>query len=193
MGKDIESIDLIIKNISIHYRYKNILVLTQPADGVCVRAIDKRWSDISVFDNDFFVASSPKSKIENIIPGSNTSLPLTVLFGSEPPHDWCYYYEKADLARQQGKWPEVIKLAEQAQKQSLSPNDQIEWMPFLQAYAVAGDMKNVKQLSTRINTEPFYKRQACDILHGMAAAGYPLSMEMQSFADKLFCSKGDGD
>jgi len=69
----------------------------------------------------------------------------------------------------------------------LQPNDQIEWMPFLQASAFLGDEKQVKQISTRINVETFYKQQACQNLQTMAAHGYALSPGMDAFIADLFC------
>jgi len=31
-------------------------------------------------------------------------------------HGWCYYYQKANLARQQGDWEQVIALGREAEK-----------------------------------------------------------------------------
>jgi hypothetical protein len=60
-------------------------------------------------------------------------------------------------------------------------------MPFLQAYAFLGDQKQVKVVSTRINTEPFYKQQACMNLSAMATHRFPLPSNMQSYVNELFC------
>jgi hypothetical protein len=60
-------------------------------------------------------------------------------------------------------------------------------MPFLQAYAFSGNEKQVKQISTRINTVPYYKIQACQALRAMDKNGYALSPAMRLYADKLFC------
>jgi hypothetical protein len=68
----------------------------------------------------------------------------------------------------------------------LRPDDPIEWMPFLQAYMIAGDEKQVKILSTRLNTEPFYQHQACMTLNAMVTENL-LSSEMQNRANELFC------
>ena len=186
-SKDYHKIDLIVKNTSTNYNYKNILVLTQPSAQSCLHAIDNRWTNLSTADGAYVIAGASKSNIENIIPDSDFPFPPEVLFGSEPPHKWCYFYQKADLARQIGDWDQVIAIYEEAEKKELHPNDQIELMPFLQAYAYRGDLNAVKQLSTRINTEPFYKEQACTILREMGMHGYPLSTESQLNADKLFC------
>jgi len=42
------------------------------------------------------------------------ALPPAAVFGDEPVHGWCYYFEKAELARQQGDWQQVAALGEQA-------------------------------------------------------------------------------
>ena len=41
------------------------------------------------------------------------------MFGSEPPHLWCYYFEKADLARQLQDWQSVLQLEKQARARGL--------------------------------------------------------------------------
>jgi hypothetical protein len=60
-------------------------------------------------------------------------------------------------------------------------------MPFLQAQAYLGDLQQVKELSTRINTEKLYKQQACQNLAAMPSHGYPLSAAMESYVNDLFC------
>jgi len=185
--RDFEQIDLIIKNTVTTYNYKNLLILSQPSEAACVHAIDPRWPNISIDDQPFIHASFQNSKIENIITNAELpSLPAYAL-GTELPHAWCYYFQKADLARQQGDWQMVMQLGDEAQRLSLHPNDQIEWLPFLQAYAILGDQKKVKEISTRINAEPFYQRQACESLNALTTHGYVLSPETQNKVNELFC------
>ena len=82
---------------------------------------------------------------------------------------------------------DFARLGEEAQGLNFNPNNQIEWMPFLQAYAFLGKDKQVKVLSTRINAEPFYRQLACKNLGAMTEHGYPLATEMQTYVDELFC------
>ena len=185
--RDFQQTDLIIKNTSITYNYKDLLILSQPSEAACVHAIDARWRELSLFDQPFLYASFQNSKIENIVPTGEAPLPPRYSFGLEPPHEWCYYYQKADLARQQDDWQKVFALGEEARKLGLQPNDQMEWMPFLQAYAIMNDLKQVKAISTRINTENLYRDQACQNLKALASYGQPLSPEMQNSIDKFFC------
>ena len=97
------------------------------------------------------------------------------------------FYQKAELARQQGDWQQVAQLGDEAQKLGLHPGDQIEWMPFLQAYALLDELKQVREIAKRINTESFYQDQACQNLEALAVHGYPLSAGMQTKVDELFC------
>jgi hypothetical protein len=186
-SKSFEQTDLVIKFVHTVTDYKNQLIITQPSQDSCVHALDPRWPDLSVSDQPFVHAAYQNSKIDNIITEADFHELPAYGFGAELPHEWCYYYQKADLARQQGDWEEIARLGDEAQKLELHPNDQIEWMPFLQAYAFLGKDKQVKILSTRVNTEPFYRQLACKNLNAMAEHGYPLIPEMQSNVDELFC------
>ncbi|HET9908071.1 MAG TPA: hypothetical protein VFQ23_15575, partial [Anaerolineales bacterium] len=70
------------------------------------------------------------------------------LFGLEPAHGWCYYFEKADLARQFGDWDMVVELGDTAFKlESDSPNDPIERFVFIEGYAHAGEWERAVELS----------------------------------------------
>jgi len=42
-------------------------------------------------------------------------------------------------------------------------SDRIEWMPFLQSYAVLGELDKVHHLVSIIDADPFSKMQACQI------------------------------
>jgi len=168
--------------------YDNVLVMTQSGENSCVRILDGTAPELSVSDQQRTMLIAPFSKLDDVVPAGNSPIPPPLIFGAEPPHTWCFYYQAASLARQQGDWDRVIKYYDQALKLGLHPNDQIELIPFLQAYAFLGDQKQVKNLSTRINTHPFYTQQACHSLTAMAEHGYPLTPEMQTYADKLFCN-----
>lgn len=189
-AKDYQKVDLVVKDVVLNYYFGNILLLARSSAGSCVHAIDRRWPDLSIADDAFVIASSSKSNVENILPTSSPPIPPKVLFGGEPVHDWCYYYQKADLARQQGDWQAIARLDEEVQKLGFHPNDQIEWMPFLQAYAYLGDVDKVKEISKKINTVDFYQYQACKILAAMDQNGYPLQPDMIQLSDELFCPSG---
>ncbi len=72
---------------------------------------------------------------------------MPAAYGPEPEHDFCYYYEKADLARQLGDWDTVVKMAETAASLHDHPYDPAEHMVFIEGYAHAGEWDRAMQLS----------------------------------------------
>lgn len=85
---------------------------------------------------------------------SNTSLVsaeqvarMPAIYGPEPPHGWCYYFQKADLARQNGNWPEVAALGDKAFTLDDYPNDPVERFVFIEGYAHTGDWEKAVELS----------------------------------------------
>jgi len=69
---------------------------------------------------------------------------------TDPGHDWCYYYEKADLAYQYEDWDQVIQFWESAQQNGLQPANGFEYLPFIEAFARTGDWETAKKM-TRIS------------------------------------------
>jgi hypothetical protein len=154
---------------SIHTfrNYSDILVITQTGPGSCVRVIDGNQTELSPYEDERVMLMAPHSQIQDVIPGTQFQTPPQFPFGSEPTRGWCYYYEKASYARQVGDWQTVLNLGDQAVKLGLKPQDLIEWMPFLQAYARFGNQTQLTQLARSINSDPLVSAQACRILKGM--------------------------
>jgi hypothetical protein len=69
------------------------------------------------------------------------------VYGKEPNHGWCYYFQKADLARQMGDWDEVARLGDVAFKLNDYPNDPVERFVFIEGYAHTADLKKAVELS----------------------------------------------
>ena len=154
---------------SIHTfrNYSNILVITQSTPFSCVHVIDGKQTELSSDEDERVILMAPYSQIQDVLPGTQFKTPPQFPFGSEPVQGWCYFYEKASYARQVGDWQTVLNLGGQADKLRLKPQDLIEWMPFLQAYAHFGNQAQLTQLARSINSDPFVAAQACRILTGM--------------------------
>ncbi len=67
------------------------------------------------------------------------------IFGDEPQHGWCYYFEKADLARQMGDWELVSDLGDTAFAQGDYPNDPTERLVFIEGYARTGQWDKARE------------------------------------------------
>ena len=74
----------------------------------CVRILDPVYTGDPKF-NAGISNIIPISNLNEITVGDGTRAPDPAIFGAEPAHTWCYYFEKADLARQMQDWPTIIK------------------------------------------------------------------------------------
>jgi len=121
------------------------------------------------------------------------AVPPLAIYAPEENHGWCYYFEKADLARQQKDWDQVVTLGETAFGLADQPNDPAERMPFIEGYAHTGDWQRAELLtleSARISplTHPVLCR-----LWARIDRESPSSPEhkqtVQSVQNQLDCSK----
>jgi hypothetical protein len=69
------------------------------------------------------------------------------IYAPEPEHKWCYYFQKADLARQFGDWDEVVRLGDIAFELGDYPNDPVERFVFIEGYAHMGQWRRALELS----------------------------------------------
>lgn len=76
--------------------------------------------------------------------------PPASIFGAEPQHTWCYYFEKAELAYQYENWAEIIRLMEESKAQGFAPTDMKEFLPLLDAYLRTGDVESARTLSLQM-------------------------------------------
>jgi len=76
---------------------------------------------------------------------------LEKIFGRQEPRTWCYYFEKADLARQLGDWETVKMLWEQAESQNLKPLHGLEYLPFIEAYVRLDNWEKTVVLNRQAN------------------------------------------
>jgi hypothetical protein len=93
----------------------------------------------------------PLSNLGQILPvPSASNYPDGSTFGAEPDHTWCYYFEKADLARQYGDWETIRDLGNEAQSLSHRPNDPYEWLPFIEGYIHVRDWEKARELTLEV-------------------------------------------
>ena len=165
----------------------HLLVMSQPSTPACVHIIDARWPLFSSSDPDQVLVIGGYSKIDSILPGQESPKLAPFIFGVEPAHQWCYYFEKAELAVQTGDWKKVEDLGNESAKQGLHAEDPVEWIPFLQAYANLGEVQSFNGTAHRINGDPYAKNEACQTLNHMQNSGYPFSPAIQTQVDGLLC------
>jgi hypothetical protein len=119
----------------------------------CLRVLDPQLDPVNIMLPEIMRQAAEVSDTKWILPeAAGLSKPdLTPeIFGSEPARGWCYYFEKADLARQQGDWQMVVDLGDKGLAlENDYPNDPMERMPFLEGYAHVGNWTQARELTRK--------------------------------------------
>jgi hypothetical protein len=146
-----QPIDITYRTVSFKGNTSESIVIYKEADG-CLRVLDSVYNNAETVPGASFylLKAIPLSNPDLILTDSPAPVMEKSLFGSEPVHDWCYTYAKAEIARQLGNWGEVASLYKEAQKAELSPALPVEYLPFIEAFALTGDMDTAIKLSERV-------------------------------------------
>ena len=100
---------------------------------------------------------------------SHAAIMDTQIFGAELPHDWCYYFEKADLARSKSDWQEMLRLKDEAGQKGFSPTQPGEKMIFLYAYLGSAKVYEALALSREIySANKPYNQMICRVWEKMS-------------------------
>ena len=151
--------------IEFYRDYDDILILSYPSFGSCLHVIDGRRIELPRSASSVIRNIGRYSKIERVIVDGPQSRPPESIFGTEPEHNWCYYYQKASLARQAEDWIEVGRLANEVDRLGLRPSDRSEWMPFLEGYVNLERDKDAKEIANLIRQKEPIRHDLCDHLN----------------------------
>jgi hypothetical protein len=102
----------------------------------CLRVLDptrpQEMPDVPLIYQDVLTLS----RLEQIVTAPSTpARPIPDWFSAPREEGWCYYYQKADLARQMGQWDEVERLGKEAFALGLLPVEPSELGVFIEADA----------------------------------------------------------
>ncbi|MBT3322766.1 MAG: hypothetical protein HN392_10830 [Anaerolineae bacterium] len=165
----------------------NQILLLHFSPPSCLRILDP------IYDKDVFIAprdienpnmgtltlprvleaALPLSNPRDFIAKNNDDFnPPIWLFGEEPERSWCYYFEKADLARQVGDWEKVTKLGDIAFNIPYAPADSAEYLPFIEAYARLGRHEDAQLLTEiAVDKNPALRTTFCSLWQRLAMEG----------------------
>jgi hypothetical protein len=135
------------RTVPFHGNTSQVVVIYMPREG-CLRVLDPSQGDRETYSKLPAVLTSaiPLSDPSRIITDANPS--ATPMFFSEPRHEWCYYFAKAELAQQTGEYQKVVSLGNEAVSFGYKPTDQNEWLVFIKAHALTGDFQTAESIST---------------------------------------------
>jgi hypothetical protein len=150
-----ESLPAMQPNVPIQYDYiagrfngnTSQAVAFYYAPPSCLRLLepDLDANNRFILDDSLMREASALSNRDQIIDSPDAVMPK--VYGPEPEHGWCYYFEKADLARQQGDWEQVAALGDRAFKLNDFPNNPVERFVFIEGYAHTDNWDRALKLS----------------------------------------------
>jgi hypothetical protein len=177
-------ISLSIRRVSFQGSTSQVLVIHMPQNG-CLRVLDPARADEVTYgkQSHFLVEAIPLSDLSNITVDADRIAKLPFL--SEPEHTWCYYFAKAELARQQGDWNQVIQLIDQALSLGYEPEDPLEWLTYIEAQALTGNVETAEKVSNDIlKQNNGIQKGLCEVWKRIQATG-PAGSETETRLNQI--------
>lgn len=166
-----------IRNLVFTGLARGLLFFDYSSPGQCVWVLDE--------EDEFNLDIEPEIREAAFL--SNTDrlspvgaqIPYVDVFGKEPERNWCFYFEKMDLAKQLEDWDEIVQLWQTANKQGYRPNNQHEMLPLVEALARIGRVNEAADLSLDIiRKQPNVAAMLCQ--------GWPTWLPQQDLPPDLF-------
>ncbi len=96
--------------------FNNAIIISLPSEKSCLWILDRKREEQ---------------------PNNSTVNPPSNIFGTEPSHGWCYYFQKASLARKLKDWDRLNQLTQDVLEKNFRPLDTNEWLPFIEGLIVS--------------------------------------------------------
>jgi len=125
----------------------SIVVSFSPGFGQCLWVMRPEYASSKFLSQNMrnLTSISYVDRIQQA-PQREDSFLLKYLY-TNPEQDWCYYYQKADLAYQYQDWDEILDLWKTARQNDLQPGHGLELLPFIEAHAHTNDWDIAKSLT----------------------------------------------
>ncbi len=146
--------------------YNKSLLLALPGDSSCLKVVDREDILLPLRFEPRLIPILNFSHVEQIDLTAQRTTPPPAIFGPEPPHTWCFYYQSVAQASQAGDWETVVRLGDEALAAGARPVDRAEWLPFLEGYLWAGNEARVSQVKAEIAADAPLVKQVCAALAG---------------------------
>jgi len=174
-----------MRTIDVNRDFEKTLILSYPSTRSCLHVIDGNKRALSDQEPPIVQLIAPYSMIDRVQAGEPSREPPQSIFGAEPEHEWCYYYQKASLAEQRQDWEEAARLGDEAIALGHRPLDYSEWMPVLSGYVHTGRMDDseTRSLLAIIKETPLFEAKLCLELHNS-----DYDPTVKNFLDENLCN-----
>jgi len=129
------------------------------------------------------------SNLDRILPETN-AVPDRNIFGPEPARGWCYYFQKASLARQFGDWETIRTLGDEARSLGYEPNNLYERMPFIEGDIHIRDWEMAELLTKEVFLDEPKFQQALCVVWARATSDMTLSPDEKEIVNSITSATG---
>jgi hypothetical protein len=154
---------------------ESLVISFEPESGRCLWVLRPQDAELRLI-SDLTRQAAGASNLGRILPAAQAPFPAHIL-RQDAPKTWCYYYQKADLARQLGDWPAITRLWQAAGEQGFRPANGVEYLPFIEAYAHLQDWPAAARLTEEANQPRQGMRPALCALWQQVVQSAPASPE----------------
>ncbi|MCD6356510.1 MAG: hypothetical protein J7L66_04410, partial [Anaerolineaceae bacterium] len=198
-ARDEEWFEKSIHNQNYEKNYRSFFFRGNTADIItflyqppgCLKILDRKYSNSITNPNLSFrqvkeISFSSLDRIQEY----PQNYPFEPLFGEQAENSWCYYFEKADLARQFGKYAEIVRLGDEAISAGQTPRVASEWLPFLEGYLWNAKWEKAEWIIIEIqNAKGNYNDGLCYTLKRVKNNQiYPYKTEISNLISAYNCS-----
>lgn len=167
--------------------FNQALIMSMPTVNSCLHVLDGSMPELSPADDPLLVQAAGISRLDRIDTEIPSATPPKIIFGKEPEHGWCYTYQKASLAKQEGNWAEVVRLGDEATANGLSPQDMVEYVPFIEGYLHVGRSVDATRIATILRDQA--PNAAASLCTNFKAAEDPDDLKIASEITSLLCEQ----
>lgn len=149
----------------------------------CLHIIDPKIDIYNPVFSGVFKDAFSLSNLDLILPQDNG---VPKIFNDQSNSSWCFFYQKADLARQYKDWPSIIAIADQVFASDFRPQSPVEYFPFIEAYANSRQWEKALELSQKIYLSDATKDSMLCALWNRILQSIPMSNTPQYIIDLYF-------
>lgn len=158
----------LVRGIWTTKEFSKIMALSKPSPQSCLHVINGENPIYSEFEWSRIPKVGAYSDWDLILPENTAHFAYPFFLPEEQDHNWCYYYEKAELAMQFGDTEEAVRLADEAADLGFAAGDSVEWVPFTEAYTESGRAEDALPYVERMKDLP----GACDYFRNKENPAY---------------------
>ncbi len=174
-NKIVESVAQESSTINYSKDFNNSIIVSLPTDQSCLMVLDNQREELHHNSSQLAKDNISYSNIDKLVEINTASyIPPPFIFGDEPSKKWCYYFQKASLARQLKEWDQLDKLLQEILVKKLKPKDANEWLPFIESLIVSKKYSDAENLikTAAENKSVLFTDNLCRLLNRLKAADF---------------------